>query len=273
MNNKKNFSKIFESKKITKESIKDLVMESIKTTHEQNIKIEKVKQKSLKLFYGILSLSVLILSFVFLNYSNLHKNLNNDSNDNSNNNNNNNNNNSNDNNSQLEVIYKITKSADYVATSIEDLYKSADLVFIGTKNKDNKTFVGINGLIITESNCNVKEIIKGTYYNNNININYYGGTIRLDEYINSLSEEQIRKKGFNEFDIETRKTKLVGYPLSKTSVLFENNIIEYMIFVNYDQERNMYFVMSDAYGVRKINEVGKVYNLDKEMFETIKFDN
>lgn len=270
MDNKKNFSKIFESKEITKEDIKNLVMENIKNNYEQNKKIEKDKQKSLKLFYGILSLSVLIISFVFLNYFNSYNNLNNNSNNNSNSNNSNN---SNDNNSQSEIIYEITKSADYVATSIEDLYKNADLVFIGSRNRDNKTFVGINGLIITESNCNVKKIIKGNYNDLTININYYGGTIKLDEYMNSFSEEQILKKGLNEFDTETRKTKFVGYSLSKTSVLFENNIFEYLIFVNYDQERNMYFVMSDAYGVRKINEVGKAYNLDKEMFETINFDN
>ncbi len=167
--------------------------------------------------------------------------------------------------------YEITKNADYVATSIDDLYKTVDLVFIGTKNNDNKTFVGTNGLIITEANYNVKTVLKGSYNTSTININYYGGSVSLEEYIKNLSKEQIQKKGLDKYNSKDRQTKLIGYKITDKSILTQVDSNEYLIFVNHDQENNIYFVVADAYGMRQIDQNKNVYNLDTKSFEKFNF--
>ncbi len=167
--------------------------------------------------------------------------------------------------------YEITTNADYVATSIDDLYKTVDLVFIGTKNKDNKTFVGMNSLIITEANYNVKTVLKGDYNDSTINLNYYGGSVTLEEYMNNLSKEQIQKKGLDKYTLKERQTKLIGYKNTDKSISKQVDSNEYLIFVNCDKEKNIYFVSSDAYGMRQIDQNKNVYNLDTKTFEKFNF--
>ena len=44
---------------------------------------------------------------------------------------------------------------------------------------------------------------------------------------------------------------------------------KYLIFLNYDKDSDRYFVCSDSYGMRELNDEGKAWNPDLATFENI----
>jgi|GEM_PF-3424470 len=176
-----------------------------------------------------------------------------------------------ENNQEIRLEYELTREADYVAVSVEDLYELVDLVFIGIKKHDVRTYAKNYGMIITETNYSIKKIVKGNYDNDNINIHYYGGYVTLEEYKNSLTTEQAEKHELNTYSKEERLSKYIGYAKSEKMIDSDVNQ-EYLIFVSYDKVNNIYFVASDAYGMRLINNDLSVYNLDTKTYEKINYN-
>lgn len=158
--------------------------------------------------------------------------------------------------------YPIAMTADYaIGTWPEELYKHADLVIIGKYVKNNKCFAKKLGMIVTESEFKVSKVLKGNYSLPKINLNYYGGTVPLKEYINSLVHSQIIKRGYDkltEAEIDGKTMENAGLKVYSDA--------EYVIFLSYD-ETDGYFVMCDGYGMREVKG-GKIYNLDTKTFDT-----
>lgn len=163
--------------------------------------------------------------------------------------------------------YTLYSTTDYIATKPEEIYKYADLVIIGNYKSNNKCYMGNAQAVVTESVFNVKKVIKGNYNKDEININYYGGTVCLDDYIKCLSEAQIRKRELNNLTEKQRKSGTVSYDVGKTKVDISENNEDYLIFLSYDEKSNIYFVLADGYGMRKISNDNKIYNLDTKKYE------
>ena len=41
----------------------------------------------------------------------------------------------------------------------------------------------------------------------------------------------------------------------------------YLIFLSYDKEKDIYFVLADGYGMRKLSEDNKIFNLDTNSYD------
>lgn len=167
--------------------------------------------------------------------------------------------------------YILYSSADYIATKPEEIYQYADLVIVGNYKNINKCYIGNIQAVVTEAVFNVKNVVKGNYNGNEIKINYYGGTVSLEEYVKSLSEEQIKKRELNGLTDKQIKSGTVSYDVGKSKVDINNNVNsrndDYLIFLSYDKESDIYFVLADGYGMRKISNDNKIFNLDTNSYD------
>lgn len=163
--------------------------------------------------------------------------------------------------------YQVTRKSDYKSTKPEDLYKDADLVIEGKYVKDNKCYVTDYSAIVTEAKFEVSKVIKGNYTSKNININYYGGTVSVGEYIKNQTAEQIAKKGISDLSTAQLSNQTVEY-IVEDAKIDANTKDNYIIFLSYNAENNYYFVLSDGYGMRKLSNNKEMYNLDTKTFET-----
>lgn len=177
-----------------------------------------------------------------------------------------------ENNSKVEDFnkkadYQLVLQPDYIAVSIEDLYKDADLVIRGKLIKNNKCHVLDSSIIATEAQFEILETLKGSYNSKNININYYGGIVSVEEYISKQTKDQIKKKGFDSLSQDERNSLNIELSVDETEAKVSSNK-EYLIFLGYNREKNYYIVLADGYGMREISKDGKIYNLDTKTFDT-----
>lgn len=73
---------------------------------------------------------------------------------------------------------------------IEEVYKSADVVFVGKYIGDNRVF-SIGDHINTEASFQVTKVLKGNIpsdrmENNIVKVQYYSGEVTLDEFYNNM---------------------------------------------------------------------------------------
>lgn len=162
--------------------------------------------------------------------------------------------------------FTIHSNADYIAIKPDDLYKNADLVIIANYNCDNKNYIGNNQSIITEASFDVQKVIKGEYKNNKININYYGGSVPLSDYIKCLSSEQMKKRGLDTLTEEETHKGRVTQVVDKSQIEAKKDE-NYLIFLSYDKENDIYFVLADGYGMRKLSEDNKIFNSDTNSYD------
>lgn len=166
-----------------------------------------------------------------------------------------------------EADFQIGAAADYNIEKVEDLYKEAELVIVGSYIKDNKCYITGPKAITTNAEFEVKEVLKGEYNSNKIDISYYGGTMLLGEYIECQTEDQLRKKGWDKLSKDELANKTISYSVDETGVNVLKNK-EYVIFLKYSKEKGAYAVLSDGYGMREVSEDNKMYNLDTKTFDT-----
>lgn len=166
------------------------------------------------------------------------------------------------------IEYLVTKKADYVACYPEDMYELADVVVSGKWGEKINTYVGENSFPITQIKFNIREIFKGTTSSEGIVVEYYGGSVPLARYLETLTQEQIIKQGF---DINASKnTKaIVTYAETEESVSVNSNDM-YMLFLSYDDTCDTYFVLCDAYGACKMSGEN-IYSLAEKTYTNTDF--
>lgn len=169
-----------------------------------------------------------------------------------------------------EIInYTITKEADYIATTPEDLYQISDVVVEGCFIQKINTYVSDNSFPVTQTIFRVNDIHKGEVANNKIIVEYYGGTVSMYSYLDSLTEDQIVKRGIDCSVVEAARMT-VSYGVTKESVTVNENDT-YMLFLSYDKEKDTYFILCDAYGACITSE-GRVYSLVEDEFVDVEFN-
>lgn len=163
----------------------------------------------------------------------------------------------------LSPTYKVGYHADYSDTLVPDLYSNADLVVFGTYQGDLACAAVGGSRIETTGQFNVMQVMKGNCALGNIEIVFNGGTVSLSEYLQFMSESQIEKYGFDspEFQSQVESISMEGDSLANMEVGKT-----YVIFINYNEANEKYYVMSDAYGARETNNDGGLYNPDTHSF-------
>lgn len=168
-----------------------------------------------------------------------------------------------------EIInYTITREADYVASAPEDMFEISDVVVEGTFGDTLNTYVSDNSFPVTQVAFNVNSTLKGNVPDSKIIVEYYGGTVSMYSYLDSLTEEQILKRGIDCSVAEASKMT-VSYADTKESVSV-NTSDTYMLFLTYDKETDTYFILCDAYGACKMDH-GCIYSLAEEKYVSVDF--
>lgn len=167
------------------------------------------------------------------------------------------------------VDYTIVNYADYIATTPEDLYQIADVVIVGTFGETVQTYVCEHSLPVTQVMFHVESTNKGTIPQSSVVVEYYGGTVSMSSYLDTLTAEQIAKRGLDRPDVDI-SNMTVTYETTKESVVVDRSGT-YMLFLSYDAARDTYFILCDAYGACKMED-GLVYSLREEKYVQADFE-
>jgi hypothetical protein len=182
----------------------------------------------------------------------------------------------------MKTAFTITTYPEYSAnaSSVYKMFQSASVVLVGKYEKDNKSFVE-RDLIETESHIKVTKVLKGTLTDsemkNGIDIVYYGGEVTLDTYLNNTTPvpEKVDSKGVvhkpKQYSKQERESEKVIYKLEQQANKDKDKNSEIMVFLSRNPAPNNYFVQADAYGYRKINNKGEVFNPDTNSYEKVDF--
>ena len=169
------------------------------------------------------------------------------------------------------MSYDIPYSSDYIWTSVEDLYKNADLVIIGDYKETKDTYYAKDrGRLITSGTVEIETVIKGDLTEMSFEteeIEYYGGKMSVSEFIKQNGKEVTKQYVNDNFEEQEVRERYIGEK-SSTSVNAKEGH-KYLIFLNYDKDSDRYFVCSDGYGMRELNDEGKAWNPDLATFENI----
>ena len=167
------------------------------------------------------------------------------------------------------IDYPITNYADYIATTPEDLYQIADVVIVGTFGETVQTYVCEHSLPVTQVIFNVESVNKGVIPKRSIIVEYYGGTVPMRSYLDTLTADQIAKRGLDRPDVDI-SNMTVTYETTKESVVVDRSGT-YMLFLSYDAENDTYFILCDAYGACKMED-GLIYSLREEKYVQADFE-
>lgn len=169
--------------------------------------------------------------------------------------------------------YEILVKADYnIPITATSLFENADLVVIGVYEGTNSVSANEYMQIITRGTVRAIDVRKGDVKEDEtIQIDYSGGVMTVSQIISSvpnLSNERLEKYGWLDMTKDEQEKFTVGYMVSGGTLGADLTVGEkYLFFLSRSEDG--YFVMCDAYGARKINDEGKVYNPDTRLYEEI----
>ena len=166
----------------------------------------------------------------------------------------------------VEVI-EVDVHADYAHIFPEDLYENADLVITGIYEGDEDMYAHPGtGFPRTKGTVKVTQILKGSC-GDTVVVAYKGGEIPMVESLmvgESMSEEEVLKQ----------------YPEAKNQVLRMTNAAddrvkavvgqEYILFLYYNSELEVYNAGAQAYSMRPLNDKGQALNPDTKNYETLR---
>lgn len=166
-----------------------------------------------------------------------------------------------------ETYYSISFSADYVWTSEKDLFENSDVVLIGNY-KDTINTHYERSRFITTGCIDIERIIKGSVDSNNISIDYYGGKMSVSEFISVTGKNVAKQYISDDLSDPIVTERYIGELTTGASVNAQTSH-KYLIFLSYDPNTSQYFVMADGYGMRKINDEGKAWDIDSQSYVDI----
>lgn len=151
--------------------------------------------------------------------------------------------------------------------SIENLYKYADIVLIGSFDCNIKSFAdGIE--IYTETKFNTVQVLKNETdidVSKNVVFNRRGGIMTLDKYM--ADNDTIRSDEFIDIPEDERDEYYVIHsygPNNKLDFSSSDKNKKYILFLNLNNGR--LGLNSSYYGIREINSNNQVYDYDTDTF-------
>lgn len=156
-------------------------------------------------------------------------------------------------------IYINSESAFYYEPNIENLYKYADLIIVGSFSKITGTVVDIDR-IETKSEFNVNKILKNNLnadIKDSLNIKILGGAMTLPEY---LEKSENTLSNFSDIKEADRSQY---YVIQQAPNLNLAKGKEYLLFLNFRNDE--LGLNSLYYGIREIQD-GKIYDYNSKEF-------
>ena len=151
--------------------------------------------------------------------------------------------------------------------NIENLYKNADIVLIGTFDSNIRIYAD-GFLIRTETKFNTVEVLKNETdisLNKSVIFDRIGGTMTLDKFMEGNNE--IRPDEFTNIPEEERSEYYIiqNYgPDNKLDFTEADKNTKYVIFLNCDSDK---LTLNSMYhGIRELNSDNQVYDYDTETF-------
>lgn len=166
----------------------------------------------------------------------------------------------------IDVTSTETASFEY-EPNIENLYKNADIVLIGTFDSNIRMYAD-GFLIRTETKFNTLEVLKNETdisVDESVIFDRVGGVMTLDKYMENNNE--IRADEYADIPEKERSEYYVvqNYaPYNKLDFPKSDKTTRYIIFLNYSDNRIM--PNSMYYGIRELNSDNQIYDYDTNSF-------
>ena len=163
---------------------------------------------------------------------------------------------------------------DYAVMSPEDLYKEARLAVIGRYLGDERVYGQEDtGRPVTVGRLQIETVYKGETESETIPICFYGGTISLREHYAAYSWGG-DERSLKDFIKKIPAWAYISRLGSKYTEKYDTQVDaqkgqEYLLFLSFDEEAGVYQVLSDAYGMRLLDENGKVYDPDSKSYHSL----
>ena len=149
--------------------------------------------------------------------------------------------------------------AEYLTGDIEELYnKYASVVVVADYIEDNKTEIQKNGTPFTFSKFRIKKVIKNESnqeLGDIIEVRRMGGTITLQQLIDSRSEEFAEKLGVKGISREEAEKSLVKFFCD--DFINDKNLDEHktrLLMLSYDENTNSFMIEENSLGMLSYNE-------------------
>lgn len=170
------------------------------------------------------------------------------------------------------TTFPMSAQMDYAYIFPQDLYEHARLVVVGQYVGDERTR-GEEGTGTPETigKVQIETVYKGeAKAGDTIPIRFTGGTISLREYVSKRPEEAAEKQGFSGISGTLAMARLGN----KVTVDFDTAVDarpqqDYLMFFSYDEKEGVYQVLSDAYGMRPLDENGKAYDPYSKAYQVL----
>lgn len=164
-----------------------------------------------------------------------------------------------------DEIYPMYMQAEYLFTSITDLYRESDLVIYAEYLHDNKSFMNEGELISTMGEARVLQVLKGNCEEEIVSLLFTGGTVSSAEYLNAIDEDIKQNRGIKEADfLETYQAVTLE---SDEMAKLESGKF-YLLFLSYVEDYQSYAVNAGCYGAREVSQDGKIYSPEQGAFIT-----
>jgi hypothetical protein len=183
----------------------------------------------------------------------------------------------------MKTAFTIVTHPDYTkdVATVYTLYKKSQVVLVGKFEKDNKSYVDDHDAIETESHMKITKLLKGHLTDlemkHGIDIAYYGGEVTLGTYLKNATPvpTKIDSKGVvhrpKQYSNQELESEKVVYKVEKQANADKDKNSEIMVFISRNPATNHYFVLGDAFGYRKINNKGEVFNPATNSYERVEF--
>lgn len=159
--------------------------------------------------------------------------------------------------------YVVTRKANYIARLPKDMFKVADIVVKGRFEETLEPYVTEYSMPVTKARFAVEYVFKGEMNLDRVIVEYYGGTVPLSTYLETLKPEEVSKLGIDLASMDLSNAT-VTYAQTKESVSV-NYDDTFLLFLAHNEENSRYFILCDAYGACKMKD-GKVYDLVNDAY-------
>ena len=136
---------------------------------------------------------------------------------------------------EFDEIITVNINGDFVAEKILDAYENSELAVIAKYSKDLEIYAAdVSGFPITSSEFIITEILKGESDEQNVTVNYMGGTVSVYEAMQKLSKDTIIKRGYDQYTEEEAKKIGLTICFDEKAERYSTDK-EYLLLLNYDE--------------------------------------
>ena len=168
--------------------------------------------------------------------------------------------------SKEQIIGSAERYASYGTNNAETLAKDATLIVVGKFLGNTESYAETN-MIYTKGLFEVQDVLKGSYEEKYIEAVYNGGAVPLNQYMEGLTEDQIKNYGYDQIPENERARQYIEKRVADTGAEPEKDTTYILLLI---QTAKGYAIQIDKFGMIPMQD-GKAYDYATNSYKTFSF--